>query len=107
MLSGSLIFISCSKDSDDITGGTTGPQKISTGEWNASTDFGEFDFTVIDTDSTCIEEITINFDNWTIGGGTHNGSVTIKQIKPKWKISNRNFFISVDLDPSPSSTQRM
>ncbi|MEJ2637197.1 MAG: hypothetical protein P8184_18170 [Calditrichia bacterium] len=101
MLGGSLIFLSCSKDSDNdnITGGITGPQKISSGEWNANTDFGGFDL-IINSESTYITKITITFDNWSIGSGTHNGSIIISRT-PGWQISNRQFSISTDLNPIP------
>jgi len=91
ILCGFLVFISCS-NSDGILG----PQKISSGEWNADTDFGEFHF-IVDSEGTYIETITITFDNWTIGGVTHNGSVSITRYEPKWWITGRTFYISVDL----------
>lgn len=102
ILSGLLVFISCSKDSNgnDITGGTTGPQKITSGNWTASTDFGVFDF-VVNSESTYITDITITFDNWTIGSTTHNGSIGIGST-PGWQISNRQFSIVQDLNPFQS-----
>ena len=43
---GLFSFISCSKDNDNITNGDTGPIKIESGKWTATTGFGTFDFIV-------------------------------------------------------------
>ena len=104
-LVGLFYFISCGKDSDKITNGGTEPAKIESGKWTATAGFGTFDFTV-NSESTHITEFSLNFDGWTIGNTTHNGTITISR-DPGWQISDRQFSFSRDLNPFPTSSQTM
>lgn len=72
---------------------------ITSGTWNATSGFGSFDFTV-NSERTNITEIVYNFSNWTCGGVTQSGSISVSS-NPGWPITDRVFEIEVDINPDP------
>jgi len=68
-------------------------------EWNASTDFGEMEFTV-NSDGTGVIEITYIFSNWTCGSATMSGTVKFSK-SSGWPITDRQFTIKNTFDPPP------
>jgi len=61
---------------------------------------------VVYSESTHITEFSLNFDGWTIGNSTRNGTITISS-DPGWQISDRQFSFSRDLNPFPSGSEIM
>jgi len=92
-----LALISCEKDGD---GGSKLPKS---GEWNVTTDFGSFLFTV-NTAGTYITEIAITHSNWSCGGVTLSGTVSVSS-DPGWPITNQQFSIEKSLDPFGSNQE--
>ena len=86
-----LFLISCSKEGDS---GNSSPKS---GVWNVSTEFGGFVFTV-NSDGTNITEIAITHSNWSCGGVTLGGTLTLSS-NPGWAITNRDFTIEQSFDP--------
>ena len=61
------------------------------GDWTATTAFGSFDF-IVNSASTYITQITLNFSNWK----GRSGSV-ITSRDPGWSITNRSFKIETSI----------
>ena len=103
-----LNFVSCSgDDKDKITNGTTMPEQIVSGKWNAPTGFGELQFTV-NPEGTYITEFKLTFDDWTLGNTTRNGSIAFSLLDPPgWQIVDREFSFDGDMDPSPGDDDIM
>lgn len=70
---------------------TTSYAQPITGEWNASTDFGNFSF-IVNSSGTHITNITYNFSDWRCGSVTKNGTISTGK-DPGWPISEGQFTI--------------
>ena len=68
------------------------------GEWSASTEFGEFDFSV-NSEGTGITEISVNFSGFKCGPVTRSGGFTVKRIGSSWPITDGAFNIILDDSP--------
>ena len=84
-----LVFISCNKDQDKL------PQS---GTWTVNTEFGSFVF-IVDGNGAYITEIGLTHSNWSCGGVTLGGTVTISS-DPGWIITNSHFTIEPTIGPS-------
>lgn len=78
-------------------------ETIQPGEWSAVTGFGSFDMT-INQESTHITQMKYNFSHFSCGGVTLSGTITVSS-NPGWDITDREFIISKDIDPSPFSSK--
>lgn len=89
-------FLSCGDD-DNITNGNKGPVKIASGKWTATIGFGTFDF-IVNSESSQIMELKLNFDGWEIGNTTHNESITFTYGTSGIPIANRQFTFAKDIN---------
>ena len=68
------------------------------GDWEVTTDFGEFIFTV-NPNGTYITKLVVTFSNFTCGSITQNGTIST-QTSPGWDISNNQFTIVNYINPT-------
>ena len=70
------------------------PASSDSGEWRASTDFGEFKLTV-NPEATGISRIVFNFSDFKCGGAAiSSGQVSVESL---WPITNDEFTVDVNL----------
>jgi len=92
---------------DDVSANTLISALPMSGEWSASAEFGELEFTV-NNSGTCISKISYHFSNWTCGSITRSGTVSVytSKVEGLGPITNGQFTIKTDIggwwDPSPS-----
>ncbi len=100
----SFCFDSCKKDEDKKVDPPVSTE-IVIGNWKATCGFGTFNF-VVNSSQTYISEFSLNFDSWSMGNSTYNGTMTMSST-PGWQISNRQFSFSKNLNPFPPGSQMM
>ena len=92
------------KKKDEVDNEPTSGEIVS-GEWSANTGFGKLEFEV-NSASTHVTEIELDFNNWTIGISTFNNSITYSST-PGWAITNRQFSFTKNINPFPPGSQEI
>ena len=77
---------------------TPAPTLAKSGEWTASTEFGEFVFTV-ESGGKYLTKILFRFSEYKCGGVTSSGTVSVEKIVSGWPISSSRVTVDTYVRP--------